>query len=347
MCGLAAPDSRAAALRIVDLQFSADGSRLLTSFVSDGKEIKQLWDTATGKQVGGPIRDPQGRPLYSRWNFDGSRFVTFVDERKKVTQVQMWDAKTGTTVGSPMPNEGESGFPLFSDASGFLATFTGGKVSKWDPVTGRRLAQTRDKEHIEKLLTLAFGQDHDVSGGTFPGRILTIAPGVTRIVNYAQRPPLGAGILFIADGTGTRLATIPGVISYRTPPENKRLLMCVVSEKTLGGGATLSTWQMYDLRTGKRLGTPIATSGTLSLSPDGTRFIEEQLPEQKHCCVLWSVAETRAMARLPADRLRHGEYQFSRDGKYIATVTGADLMLWSAATGKKLFSTRISGAGLK
>src|SRR5262249_55524363 len=84
------------------LVFSPDGKTLLARFY---QEVR-LWNVATGKTIGQPIRHPTYYLENTVFSPDSKRVLTTGNQ-----QFQFWDAATGKPVGEPLRNMNYSAVP--------------------------------------------------------------------------------------------------------------------------------------------------------------------------------------------------------------------------------------------
>ena len=81
---------------VFSAQFSPDGQRIVTASVDGAR----LWDTASGKPIGEPMKHAAW-VLSAQFSPDGQRVVT----ASKDNTARLWDAASGTPIGEPMRHE--------------------------------------------------------------------------------------------------------------------------------------------------------------------------------------------------------------------------------------------------
>jgi WD40 repeat protein len=80
-------------------EFSSDGQRVLT--ISQFNTA-QLWDAASGKAIGKPMRH-DGEVTSAYFSPDGQRVLTTSEDKT----ARLWDAATGKAIGEPMQHSDE------------------------------------------------------------------------------------------------------------------------------------------------------------------------------------------------------------------------------------------------
>ena len=76
--------------------FSPDGKRIVT--VSTLSKTARLWDAATGKPIGEPLKGHRESVWSAAFSPDGKRIVTASDDKT----ARLWDAETGKPIGEPL-----------------------------------------------------------------------------------------------------------------------------------------------------------------------------------------------------------------------------------------------------
>jgi WD40 repeat protein/serine/threonine protein kinase len=293
------------------LEYSRDRKTVLTS---DGSKVARLWDTATGRPLGVPLRHP--------WNVrtvalspDGRYAATACHDPKTLAcSVHLWDAATGRPLARPPAPPNWVSALAFSPDSRVLAM--GGydrQVRLWSVAKRRPLGKPLTQAGI--VFSVAFSAD-----GT------TLAVGTVEQVN-------GARLWDVATGRpgGKPMPHKNWVVEVAFSPNRKTLL-------TRSHDRTVRLW---DAATGEPV-TPYLPHqglGAAAFSPDGrTLALGGGTGGNDAAVRLWDAATGKP---LPGATLPHGSHipalAFSPDGRTLG-VGGEDgtARLWDVATRKPL-----------
>jgi WD40 repeat protein/predicted Ser/Thr protein kinase len=154
-----------------------------------GVPVVQVWDGATGKAVGEPIRSPENADCHMYLSPDGRWVVTAVRTESKGTLARVIEVSTGRDVCEPVPVESPFLFEGFSpDGRNFLTSKlimdekfpeqSGFEVRKWETTTGKPVGQAmRTAERLTAFspdgkLALAGRDDNFAVYQTETGRLL-------------------------------------------------------------------------------------------------------------------------------------------------------------------------------
>ena len=77
--------------------FSPDGTRLVTACGLERTRLRSVWDVATGKPIGEPLRHER-EVLSASFSPDGTRVVTASFDNT----ARIWDATTSKPIGEPL-----------------------------------------------------------------------------------------------------------------------------------------------------------------------------------------------------------------------------------------------------
>lgn len=122
---------------ISEARFSPDGGRFITGCWDRSifPRPAQVWDTATGKQLGDPLLLRDG-VLWVDWSPDQSRVLVVGED---VTG-QIWDAVSWKPIGSPLVHRSDIPMGRFSPDSQRVVTISSdGAARVWDALTGEML----------------------------------------------------------------------------------------------------------------------------------------------------------------------------------------------------------------
>ncbi|ATX64615.1 WD40 repeat domain-containing protein [Roseinatronobacter bogoriensis] len=267
--------------------FSPDGSRIVSG--SDDHTLR-LWDAATGKPLGAPLRGHEGEVTSVACAPDGRRIVSGAVDGT----LRLWDAATGTEKGEPLlGHQGGVNSVAFSpDGCRIVSGSYDGTLRLWDSSTGAPLGAPL-RGHDGEVTNVAFSPDGGsiVSGGEDGTlRLWDAATGVALGEPLRGNPREVSSVAFSPDGSrivnggeygtlrlwdaGTRAALsepLRGhegwVNSVAFSPDSRRIV-------SSGDDRTLRLW---DASTGASLGEPLrghkGKVSSVAFSPDGCRIV--------------------------------------------------------------------------
>jgi WD40 repeat protein len=327
---------------VYSASFSPDGQRIVTA---SGDETARVWDAATGKPIGEPLKGHEGVVLGAAFSPDGKRIVTASADKT----ARVWDAETGKPIGEPLKgHEDWVRSPAFSPDGKRIVTASADKTARvWDAETGKPIGEPL-KGHEDVVFCAAFSPDGN--------RIVTASQDKTaRVWDAETRKPIGeplrghtgpvASAAFSPDGK--RIVTASddktariwdaesgkpigaplkgheyGVWSAAFSPDGQRIV-------TASGDNTARIW---DANSGKPIGEPLRGHAdhvwSAAFSPDGKRIVTASSDKTAR---VWDVAK-------PIDELKgHADVvysaAFSPDGKRIVTASlDHTARVWDAET---------------
>jgi WD40 repeat protein len=340
--------------------FSPDGTTVLTA----GRDhAAALWDAATGKPVGVPLRH-QGWVRAAAFSADGRTILTAGDTTARLWKVptpppsdvsalplpdgfrtispdgkilvvfnpeaqtiQFWDAPTGKPLGKPLPHQSSENMTTAVTADGrTLLVQVDNEVRRWDLATRTQLGKAVKRDGVQ-FRGFAFSPD----GKSF----LTYLPsGQMRLWNAATGEPLGEP---------WAVEKQPSFVTIS--PDGKTVLIGLFHD-----GGNVNT-QLRDAATGKTLGAPFPLQRELSagaFSPDGNTLVTGAGNEAR----VWDVATGKPVGEPLEAPKGHviSTLLFSPDGRMLLLISGANdalgpqARLWDMTSHRPL-ATRVGPWG--
>jgi WD40 repeat protein/serine/threonine protein kinase/tetratricopeptide (TPR) repeat protein len=295
--------------QIWGVAFSPDG-RTVAVAGGDVQGEARLYDAATGKPIGPPLR---GRgPIYgAAFTPDGKTLIT-----GGPSGGQFWEVATGKEIGPPLvPQAGLTTGAFSPDGKTFaLGTWGGnGQTRLWDVATRKPIAPPIEHPGVS-VSSMAFSPD---------GRTLAIATGrgegwgECRLWDAATGKPCGEPLPHPA-----------GILAVTFSPDGKTL--------ATAGGRDMKA-RLWDVASGKRKGKPLEHQGDIyavAFSPDGRVL----LTSGGGMVRLWGAESGQPLGEpLPGPSQMALSVPFSPDGQSIL-VPGADKTArqWLLPTGRQV-----------
>jgi WD40 repeat protein len=293
------------------LVFSPDGTRLAsTSDDCTGR----LWDAATGRPIGAPLRHGKSRLLSAAFSPDGARLVTAAGNGT----VCQWDARTGAAVGPPYERHaGEVWAAVYSPDGQWVASAGSDRTIRlW------RAAERQDAlilhGHAGRVTQLAFGPDGRRLGSVSDD-------GTARI--WEADPQASLPVL-----RGHEKSVYP--VAYS--PDGQ----------WIASGSWDGTVRLWDARTGDACAVlnHAAVVRALAFSPDSSWLVSGGDGDNR--LRLWDVATGRRSKEIPGPGARILSVAVSPDGTQIAAVDWAGkLSIREVATGQEVSTVQLGGWG--
>lgn len=230
---------------VKDLVFDPQGRDLAAAY---GDGSIRLWDVASGRSVGPPIRNPQGAVYSIAFDHTGTRLVSGGADGT----VRLWDVRTRNELGRPLTgNSGAVWAVAFSpDGTRIAAAGDGRTILLWDAQTERPLEPPLIAQDAS-IFTLAFSPD---------GHLL--ASGGADDTIHLWRIGAHSDAL-----VGTLIGHENFVRSVVFSPKGG----------TLASGSTDGSVRLWDIATGTELGTPLLGAKrsveSVAYSSDGSLII--------------------------------------------------------------------------
>jgi WD40 repeat protein/serine/threonine protein kinase len=280
--------------------FSPDGRTVLTG---GDDHTARLWDAATGRAVGRPLRH-RGAVVAVAFSPDGKRVLTASADRT----ARLWSAATGHAVAPPLTHGGPVLAVAFRPDGGAVLTGSAdGTARLWSAATGRPLGPPLS--HPGEVRAVAFSPNgrQALTGGT-DGRARLWETATGKAID----PPLRHR---------------DSVTTVAFSPDGQAVL-------TASRDRTARLWSAA---TGRPLGPPLPHQDAVlaaAFRPDGKAVLTGSLDETAR---LWSVATGQPLLPpLPhQDAVR--AVAFSPDGKLL--LTGSEdgtARLWSGSSGRPI-----------
>ena len=213
---------------------------------SRDKSIR-LWDAATGKPLGEPLRGHEEQVFSVAFSPDGKTLASGSADKS----IRLWDAATGKPLGEPLRGHEEQVLSVaFSPDGKTVASGSWDKTIRvWDAAIGKPLSEPL-RGHEEQVFSVAFSPDgKTLASGSADKSI--------RLWDAATGKPLGEPLRGHEEQ----------VFSVAFSPDGK----------TLASGSMDKSIRLWDAATGKPLGDPLrgheGSIASVDFSPDGKTLV--------------------------------------------------------------------------
>ena len=161
---------------IFSAAFSPDGKRIVIASLA---ATARIWDAATGKPIGEPLRGHEDAVISAAFSPDGRRIVTASQDKT----ARLWDAATGRPVGESLKgHEGAVISAAFRPDGGRIVTASEDKTARvWDAASGQPIGEPL--KHEDAVNRAAFSPDGR--------RIVTASDWAARLWDAASGKPIG------------------------------------------------------------------------------------------------------------------------------------------------------------
>jgi WD40 repeat protein/tetratricopeptide (TPR) repeat protein len=342
---------------LTDMDLAPDGALVATAG-TQGCFCALLWNTATGKPVGNPLRHRNAVPT-ARFNATGTRLVTAGYDRI----VQVWNVATTEPAAPPWTISGWPESVRFSPDGQLLASTVNGAAEV--------IAPGSNAERENSRLFPTFMHAGPVTSSTFDGsgRFLVTASGDGAVRVWDLSNALIAEAPFawyashwtthvIFSGDGRYLASearifdtssgLPAVPPLRVEARDYdfHLTLSPDGRRIATAGPRLA--RVWDTATGEPVSPVLAHQGDLAVegplvfSPDGRRLLTLSNPDGRGEATIWDIATgARVIALKHGGRVTAGG--FSTDGARLITASAErdiNLRVWNIDRGTVAFSGR-------
>ena len=275
---------------------SPDGKMAL---IGGGREAR-LWDTASGRPIGQPLRHTSD-VLAIAFSPDGKSALT----GSEIGPARLWDTASARPSGIL---ECQGAVLSLAHSPDGKSVLTGGSEAAqlWDVCTGRPIGRPMKDHHIGSVAYSPDGKSI-LTGNVY---------GFLRLRDAASGKSIGNRLLHGFSGP---------VYAVAYSPDGKIDLA--------GGGEEARLW---DAGTGRPIGQPLKHKGLsqLMFSPDGKTIL---MGSSDNTALLWDTATGQPIGQRLVDNGPMRSVAFSPDGKSV--LTGSDdktARLWDAVTGYSL-----------
>jgi WD40 repeat protein len=285
--------------------FSPDGRRIVTA---SWDKTARIWDAATGKPIGEPLKGHADRVVSAAFSPDGRRIVTASEDKT----ARMWDAATGQPI-SVFKGHADAVYSAsFSPDGRRIVTGSDDNTARiWDAATGQPIGEPL-KGHAGCVYSAAFSPD-----GT---RIVTAFGGETAgIWDAVTGQPIGEPLRGHSDS----------LYGAAFSPDGRRIVTASADK----------TARLWDAATGQPIAEPLRVHDRVvfsaAFSPDGTCIATAS---EDGTARLWDATGSRPIGKpLRGHDDAVTSAAFSPDGTRVVTASeDGTARLWDAATGAQI-----------
>jgi WD40 repeat protein len=166
---------------VYSASFSPDGRRIVTASLD---KTLRLWDAATGKPIGEPLRGHQEAVYVASFSPDGGRIVSASQDRT----ARLWDAATGMPIGEPFKGHQARvfGASFSPDGQRIVTASEDNTAMLWDAASGKLIR--KPISHHNRTYVIQEGHGVNQTAENNPGRVFdaTFSPDGQRVVTASQ-----------------------------------------------------------------------------------------------------------------------------------------------------------------
>jgi WD40 repeat protein/tRNA A-37 threonylcarbamoyl transferase component Bud32 len=304
---------------VVAVAVSADGKTALTG---SWDNTARLWDTASGKPIGPPLRHQGiGQVNAVALSADGKTGLTGGADKT----AQLWDAATGKPIGPPLPHQGEVlRVALSADGKTALTGSRDKTARVWNTATGKPIGPPL--QHQDMVMAVALSANgKTVLTGSNARTLLGIPYGEARLWEAATGKLIGQPLQHQRE-----------VYAVAVSADGKTALTGSYAKEAMRGSND-QTAQLWDTASGKPIGPPLPHQGwvmAVALSADGKTALTGS---EDKTARLWDAARGKPIGPPLQHQAAVRAVALSGDG--TTALTGSldyTARLWDTATSKPI-----------
>ena len=351
---------------VVSVAFSPDGKTLATGSYD---HTVQLWDVATGRQIGELLNSQNGPTESMAFSPDGKTLATGGGDGT----LRLWDVAAGHQIGHTLADDFGGIFAVTFSPDGKTLAIGGNDTVLWDVTTGHQIGSPLPS-HSGSVSAVAFSPDgktlatalNPVEQGVPNGKAPATGSqdGAVRLWNVATGHQIGSpltghtgmvdSVAFSPDGKTLAIGSEDGAVRLRDVATGRQIgspltghtgMVSVVAfsrdGKTLASGSDDSTVRLWDVATGRQIGGQLTghtgSIRSVAFSPDGKTLATGS---DDATARLWNVAYRTGIATFTGSAAGAASVVFGPENATLAAVSGdGAVQLWNVATGRQIGHT--------